>query len=314
MPSLGARPPERFFAVTDEKTASQGGPQCRSSGLNARPKASPADSVHPAHAPSSSPVGSHVCHLPARASTTRPQRLVKVSPTARKDDKCYNLQVVFSETGSEYQDYPGTVFLPERFEGPLFDELKHHFVVLNPLIEGAERNVDTKCYDPPVVFIETGSEYLGDLGTVFPHERFEGPMFEELKHHFLVISPLFLVQGAERNVRAATAPAWSGPSRSATRALVRIRDTRDGAGERSPLLLLPLSSTRSHKNSCVGDGRDGAGERPPLLLLPLSSTRSHGHTDCRHFYRDVFDIQTSAAACHAGPLHSRPCVRPKLSA
>ncbi|XP_077556616.1 protein ECT2-like isoform X3 [Haemaphysalis longicornis] len=58
-----------------------------------------------------------------------------------------------------------------------------------------------QCHGLPVVFSDTGVEHRGDWGTVFVLEHFEGPLFEELKHQFLVLSPLVLIQCAQKNVR-----------------------------------------------------------------------------------------------------------------
>ncbi|XP_050045914.1 protein ECT2-like isoform X1 [Dermacentor andersoni] len=57
-----------------------------------------------------------------------------------------------------------------------------------------------KCQGLPVVHSESGAEYAGDRGTVFVVERFEGPLFEQLKQRSLVLSSLLIVQCAERSM------------------------------------------------------------------------------------------------------------------
>ncbi|KAH9369712.1 hypothetical protein HPB48_007679 [Haemaphysalis longicornis] len=57
-----------------------------------------------------------------------------------------------------------------------------------------------------VIFDDTGVEHRGDRGTVFVLEHFEGPLFEELKHQFLVLSPLVLIQCAQKNVVSLVPP------------------------------------------------------------------------------------------------------------
>lgn len=57
-----------------------------------------------------------------------------------------------------------------------------------------------KCQGLPVVHSESGEEYAGDRGTVFVVENFEGPLFEQLKQRSLVLSPLVIVQCAERSL------------------------------------------------------------------------------------------------------------------
>ncbi|XP_077564625.1 uncharacterized protein LOC144180067 [Haemaphysalis longicornis] len=59
---------------------------------------------------------------------------------------------------------------------------------------------DAECHNRPTVFATRGSEYQDDPVP----ERFVCPLFEELKHHFMVLSPLFLVRCAEWNVLVAT--------------------------------------------------------------------------------------------------------------
>ncbi|XP_077516271.1 epithelial cell transforming 2 pebble isoform X2 [Amblyomma americanum] len=57
-----------------------------------------------------------------------------------------------------------------------------------------------KCHGLPVVHSETGAEYAGDRGTVFVVERFEGPLFNELRQRSLVLSSLLIVQCAQRSM------------------------------------------------------------------------------------------------------------------
>uniref|UniRef100_A0A023GGI2 Putative guanine nucleotide exchange factor pebble n=1 Tax=Amblyomma triste TaxID=251400 RepID=A0A023GGI2_AMBTT len=57
-----------------------------------------------------------------------------------------------------------------------------------------------KCHGLPVVHSETGAEYAGDRGTIFIVERFEGPLFEELRQRSLVFSSRLMVQCAQRSI------------------------------------------------------------------------------------------------------------------
>lgn len=72
--------------------------------------------------------------------------------------------------------------------------------LLGSLKDNKEVVKAAKCHGLPVVFSETGAEYQSDRGTVFVVEHFEGPLFDQLKRRFLVLSPLVLIQCAERNV------------------------------------------------------------------------------------------------------------------
>lgn len=72
--------------------------------------------------------------------------------------------------------------------------------LLGSLKDSKEVVKAAKSHGLPVVFSETGEEYQGDRGTVFVLEHFEGPLFDQLRRRFLVLSPVVLVQCAERNI------------------------------------------------------------------------------------------------------------------
>lgn len=72
--------------------------------------------------------------------------------------------------------------------------------LLGSLKDNTEVVKAAKCHGLPVVFSETGAEYLSDRGTVFVLEQFEGPLFDQLRRRFLILSPIVLIQCAERNM------------------------------------------------------------------------------------------------------------------
>ncbi|CAN7995833.1 unnamed protein product [Ixodes pacificus] len=77
---------------------------------------------------------------------------------------------------------------------------KSRICIVGPLTKDSELVQASKCHGLPVVFSDTGEEFVGDRGTIFVLDSFEGQSFERLRVHSLVLSPVAILQCASRSL------------------------------------------------------------------------------------------------------------------